>query len=120
MEYYLSRSDVSYIIYDNAVPVLAIYVAEYMITRSMTIFKLITIFCSDNYFHQTELIDIFKEVVDNHSDFMITYHTHFDINRHYVYLEREGDVAVILLRDTPIEWSVALVIPETNPEDDIF
>lgn len=120
LDYHLMQSDVYYIVYEQSVSVLAIYAAEYLITRNTNILKLITSFCSDNYFHQTELIDIFREVVDNQCDFMNSYHTYFDIHNHYVYLEQCNDTAVIQLRDTPIESSVALVFPETNPEEDIF
>lgn len=106
------------VIEDEFIPVLAVYAIEYMVTRQSSIFRTIISYCRRHRGVQLELIDIFRTVVDNHNYLTNLFHQHFDIYRHYVYLIQEEDTAKIVIRDSADKYSVPLLYPSDDEEDE--
>ena len=106
---------------DETIPILAIYVVEYMITRNTKVLRLISTLCVSNWYRQKALIAMFRLVVDNHGYLLEQYHDHFDIHKHYVYLRSVGSVAIITLQEIPDETAVALISPVDDDQyEDVF
>ena len=102
---------------DETIPILAIYAIEYMLTRKTDLLVLISTLCMAGIIHQRALVNIFRTVVDKHGYVLESYHEHFDIHSHYVYLRCVSTVAVITLQDKPDESAVALISPVDEDED---
>ena len=105
---------------DEAIPILAIYAIEYMLTRKTDLLVLISTLCAAGVIHQRALVAIFRLVVDKHGYILEPFHQHFDIHSHYVYMRSVGTVAVITLQDKPDESAVALISPVDFEDEDIY